>query len=121
MSEDKKSPFFDEKDNNDLASDSDNLDLNSFVKKNKIKEKEPKNILEKVVLKCKKLYKKIKKKLKKKGKRSIWQTILTAALVFMLVFSIALAGFIIYIFAFVDDEVQENLHDLQLITKPDNT
>ena len=114
MSDDKKRKFLEETSDNDLASDSDNLDLNSFVKKNRSKEKEPKNIFEKVLAKCKKIFKKIKKRLKKKGKRSIWQTILTAALVFMLVFSIALAGFIIYIFAFVDDTVQENLHDLQL-------
>ena len=112
MSDDKKRKFLEETSDNDLASDSDNLDLNSFVKKNRSKEKEPKNIFEKVLAKCKKIFKKIKKRLKKKGKRSIWQTILTAALVFMLVFSIALAGFIIYIFAFVDDTVQENLHYL---------
>ncbi len=112
MSEEKKSTNFDKKDNNDLTSNSDNLDLNSFVKKTK--EKEPKNFLEKVMLKAKKFLKKIKKNRKKKGKKSVWQTILTTALVFMIIFSIALASFVIYIFAFIDDEVQENLHDLQL-------
>ena len=107
MSDEYKSPFIDEnQDNNDLNSDTDNLDLNSFVKKEKYKE--PKNIFEKILFKVKKFLK------KKRSKKSVWQTILTTALVFMIVFSIVLASFVIYIFAFVDDEVQENLHDLQL-------
>ena len=79
MSEDYKSPFFEEnQDNNDLNSDTDNLDLNSFVKKEKLKE--PKNILEKILFKVKKFLK------KKRNKKSVWQTILTTALVFMIVF-----------------------------------
>ena len=62
MSEDYKSPFFEEnQDNNDLNSDTDNLDLNSFVKKEKLKE--PKNILEKILFKVKKFLKKKRNKI----------------------------------------------------------
>lgn len=111
MSNEYQSPFFDEnQDNNDLNSDTDNLDLNSFVKKEK--QREPKNLFEKVLFKLKAKFQKLLKKYK--NKKNLWQTILTTVLVFMIVFSIVLASFVIYIFAFVDDEVQENLHDLQL-------
>lgn len=116
MNDNYQSPFFNDEDNNqktnnfesnDIVSNTDNLDLNSFLNKNKPAKKEkPKNLKE--------FFISFKDLFKKKMTKKTWQTILTGLLVFAIAFCIVIASFVVYIFAFIDDEVPENLYDLKL-------
>ena len=109
MSDEYKSPFFDEDDINsfsegaseDLFSTSENqLDLNSFASdRSDSSQKEPS-----------------KKKIitKQQKKKRMWQSILSVFLVLVITFCLVVGSFIIYVFTFVDDDIQENLYDLKL-------
>ena len=113
MSDEYKSPFFDDNDissssyndSDDLFSTSENqLDLNSFANKSHPEEYAPRR--------------------KKKGKHSshgntpkkrrFLKTALSIFLVLVITFCLVVGSFLIYVFAFVDDNINENLYDLKL-------
>lgn len=110
MSDDYKSPFFDEDDissnskdgANDVFSTSENqLDLNSFLT-----EKAPEEKLKKTEGPF--------SIFKKGNKKRLWQTLFSVFLVMVITFCLVAGSFLVYVFTFVDDEINENLYDLKL-------
>ena len=88
----------------DLFSTSENqLDLNSFILSDDEEKESPK-------------YTRKDKKGNnfKKGKKRLWQTVLSVFLVLTITFCLVVGSFIIYVFGFIDDDIQENLYDLKL-------
>ena len=112
MSKDYQSPFFEENDDilssssnqtEDLFSNSENqLDLNSFAK--------GKTADEKPVRGKKGKDGKVPKTLKQK----ILKGALMTCLIGIITFCIVIGAFMIYVFGFVDDNIEENLYDLEL-------
>lgn len=112
MSDDYKSPFFEENDNilsssskesEDLFSNSENqLDLNSFAKNKSGNEKPVRGKGDKG------------KKPPKTLKQKILKGVLMTCLIGIITFCLIVGAFMIYVFGFVDDEIEENLYDLEL-------
>lgn len=113
MKDDYQSPFFEDDDDilssspdhgDDLFSNSENqLDLNSFAKS--------KNDDEEV---SKKGSKRKKNKKPKTVKQKILRAILSVFLVCTITCCLVVGIFMIYVFGFVDDDINENLYDLEL-------
>lgn len=119
MSDDYQSPFFEpedditsssqKSDHDDLFSNSENqLDLNSFAKSKKSNADQPqkgsgngrggRN----------------DKKKPKTLKQNILKSILMVFLVFTITVCLVVGSFMVYVFVFVDDTIEENLYDLEL-------
>ena len=113
MSDDYKSPFFNDdgdnisssspKNSDDLFSNSENqLDLNSFANSKE----------EKIVLSGHRKKKTNKKD--KTAKQKVLKGVLSVFLVFVITMCLVVGSFLIYVFGFVDDSINENLYDLEL-------
>lgn len=112
--EEYQSPFFDGDDissstpgeSDDLFSTSENqLDLNSFASgHDRGAEEQPRRKGDS--------RKKSGRSGKKKGR--VWKTVLSVFLVLTITFCLVVGSFLIYVFAFVDDDINENLYDLKL-------
>lgn len=128
MKEEYQSPFFEDgedimssspEQSEDLFSNSENqLDLNSFIGE----EQEPTQIEEEPVKRKKtreerKREREIKRSQLTKGKKirnAILKSLLSVFLVLTITGCLVAGGFLVYVFAFVDDEIEENLYDLKL-------
>ena len=113
MSDDYKSPFFNDdgdnisssspKNSDDLFSNSENqLDLNSFA-----------NSKEEKIVPSGHRKKKTNKK-DKTAKQKVLKGVLSVFLVFVITMCLVVGSFLIYVFGFVDDSINENLYDLEL-------
>lgn len=117
MSDEYKSSFFDDddilsssgEDPEDLFSISENqLDLNSFASNRLDNDGHPRK---KGVKKGNKNKRSLFSWFKRVG---VWKSVLSVFLVLTITFCLVVGSFLIYVFAFVDDDIQENLYDLKL-------
>lgn len=107
MNDEYKSPFLNDDDDisssssansDDLFSNENQIDLNSFADSNI--ESEPQ--------KGKK--KKVKKT--KSAKQKFWKTVLSVFLIFVITMCLVVGSFLIYVFGFIDDSIDVNLFDM---------
>ena len=109
MKEEYQSPFFNDDDisssssnnSDDLFSNENQIDLNSFVDFGNESEEKP--------LKGKG---KAKSKKPKTTKQKVFKTVLSTALIFVITMCLVAGSFLIYVFGFIDDDLGVNLFDM---------
>ena len=109
MKEEYQSPFFNDDDisssssnnSDDLFSNENQIDLNSFVNFGDEPEERPQKGKNKA---------KVKKP--KTAKQKVLKTILSTALIFVITMCLVAGSFLIYLFVFIDDDLGFNLFDM---------